>query len=81
MSRLPSLSSLAQGFFVLFVLLVSITAEAGTFTDAGTALTAPATSGTGNYTVSFDTAAAGTHYLQEKRIVAVGLMWRLMLLI
>ena len=52
---------------VVVGLLMFMTAQAGTFTDAGTALTAPATSNTGNYTVSFNTSAAGTHYLQEKK--------------
>jgi len=52
---------------VVVGLLMFMTAQAGTFTDAGTALTAPATSGTGNYTVSFNTAAWGTHHLQEKK--------------
>jgi len=52
---------------IMFGLLVSVVVQAGTFTNTSTALTAPASSSTGNYTVSFKTSAWGTHYLQEKK--------------
>ena len=71
MSRLLPLSAFDRAVYtrVLFaavVLLVSITTQAGTFTDVSTALTAPATS-TGSHTVTFKTGAFGTYYLQEKK--------------
>ncbi|MDX2349627.1 MAG: fibronectin type III domain-containing protein [Porticoccus sp.] len=56
-----------RALFAAIVLLVSITTQAGTFTNVSTSLTAPATSSTGSYTVSFKTEAWGTHYLQEKK--------------
>ena len=58
--------ALSRTAFVMFGLLISIAVQAGTFTNATTALTAPATS-TGSHTVSFKTAAWGTFYLQEKK--------------
>lgn len=59
-------SVLSRTVFIIFGLLISIAVQAGTFTNATTALTAPATS-TGSHTVSFKTKAYGTHYLQEKK--------------
>jgi len=62
-----SLSSvLLRAGYIIFGLLFVMNVQAGTFTNASTALTAPATSSTGNYTVSFKTEACGTHYLQQK---------------
>ncbi|HEB26819.1 MAG TPA: hypothetical protein ENI05_03435 [Porticoccus sp.] len=71
MPRLLSLSIFdravyTRALFSAVVLLVSITTQAGTFTNVSTTLTAPATS-TGSHTVSFKTEAYGTHYLQEKK--------------
>lgn len=67
MSRLVSFSAIVQSLFALFLLLISTVICAGTFTNATTALTAPASSSTGDYTVSFNTKAPGTHDLQEKK--------------
>jgi RHS repeat-associated protein len=67
MSRLASLfSAITHCLFALFLLLVSTVVYSGSFTDVGTALTTPASSSTGNYTVTFKTSALGTHYLQQK---------------
>jgi len=67
MPRLRSLSSFTHSLLALLMFLVASITHAGTFTDASTALSAPAASSTGNYTVSFKTQAWGTHYLQEKK--------------
>lgn len=66
MSRFSFASALSRTVFIIFGLLISIVVQAGTFTNASTALTAPATSA-GSHTVSFKTQAYGTHYLQEKK--------------
>lgn len=60
-------SVLSRTAFIILGLLISVVVQAGTFTNTSTALTAPASSSTGNYTVSFKTSAWGTHYLQEKK--------------
>jgi len=52
---------------IMFSLLVSVVVHGGTFTNVSTSLTAPATSSTGNFTVTFKTEAQGTHYLQQKK--------------
>lgn len=66
MSRFSVAFVLSRTVYIIFGLLISIAVQAGTFTNATTALTAPATS-TGSHTVSFKTQAFGTHYLQEKK--------------
>lgn len=66
MPRFSVASVLSRTVFIIFGLLAPIAVQAGTFTNASTALTAPATS-TGSHTVSFKTQAFGTHYLQEKK--------------
>lgn len=67
MSRFSFASAFSRTVFIVFGLLISLAVQAGTFTNASTALTAPASSSTGNYTVSFKTNAYGTFYLQEKK--------------
>ena len=67
MSRLPSQSVFVRTLFIVVGLLVSVVVQAGTFTDVSASLTAPATSSTGNFTVTFKTEAHGTHYLQQKK--------------
>lgn len=66
MSRFSVAFVLSRTVYIIFGLLISLAVQAGTFTNATTALTAPATS-TGSHTVSFKTKAFGTHYLQEKK--------------
>jgi hypothetical protein len=67
MSRVSFASVFSRTAIIFFGLLISVALQAGTFTNATTALTAPASSSTGNYTVSFKTAASGVHRLQEKK--------------
>jgi hypothetical protein len=57
----------ARALFAVVALLVSITAQAATFTDASTDLTAPATNSMGNFTVTLKTSDFGTHYLPHKK--------------
>lgn len=66
MSRVSFASVFSRTAIIFFGLLISVALQAGTFTNAITALTVPATS-TGSHTVSFKTKAFGTHYLQEKK--------------
>ena len=67
MYRFDSVFTITRASIILFGVLISMALQAGTFTNASTALTAPASSSTGSYTVSFKTSAWGTHHLQEKK--------------
>lgn len=67
MSRFSFASVFSRTALIIFGSLISIVVQAGTFTNTSTALTAPASNSTGNYTVSFKTSAWGTHYLKQKK--------------
>ena len=66
MFHFHSVVTITRASIILFGVLISMALQAGTFTNASTALTAPAVS-TGDHTVSFKTSAWGTHHLQEKK--------------
>ena len=67
MSRLVSISAITHSLFAFCLLFASTVVYSGTFNNTVTALTAPANSTTGNYSVSFKTDDYGTYNLQEKK--------------